>query len=95
MAKIDLFHPHPRPAYVLYDEAGFIEEIGPMLSADEVYCDLCNAQTPLDPAPMVNGYVLCLDCLERVEPNWRRQITPLLEIIWRDQMATFGESASE
>lgn len=90
MAKIDLFYPHPRPAYVIYGENG-VEEIGPTLGADEVYCDLCNAQTPLDPAPMIGDYVLCLDCLERIEPNWRRQITPLLEMVWCDQIAAFGE----
>ncbi|WP_322793328.1 hypothetical protein [Bellilinea sp.] len=84
MAKITLWYPEERPAFVIYTEDGV--EVGPTLGANEVYCDLCNAAVPLDPAPMVEGYVLCLDCLEKVVPDWRKQITPLLELMWRDQM---------
>lgn len=73
MPRIVLWNPPAhRPAYRLM----------------EVYCDLCNKHVPLNPAPMVGSYVLCLDCLEKVEPGWRKQITPLLETIWRDQMAS-------
>jgi|YNPNPStandDraft_1061719.scaffolds.fasta_scaffold90995_1 hypothetical protein len=81
-----LWHPTERPSYVVYDWDGNIEEVGPTLSANEVYCDLCNAEVPLDPAPMVGGNVLCLDCLRQVEPDWEEQATPLLKLIWREQM---------
>jgi len=89
MPRIVLWNPPAhRPAYRLMDWDGNVLEEGPMLTADEVYCDLCNKHVPLNPAPMVGSYVLCLDCLEKIEPGWREQITPLLETIWRDQMAS-------
>lgn len=88
MAKITLWYPEERPSYAIYDWDGNVLEEGPMLTADEVYCDLCNAEVPLNPAPMIGSYVLCLDCLEKIEPSWRKQISPLLEMIWRDQMAS-------
>jgi len=86
MAKITLWYPEERPAYTLYTPDGV--EVGPTLSAEEVYCDMCNAHVPLNPAPMIGSYVLCLDCLEKVEPGWRKQVTPLLAMIWREQMAS-------
>jgi len=85
---IDLFYPTERPAYVLYDWDGSVLEVGPTLSADEVYCDLCNAEVPLNPGPMVGGNVLCLDCLPKIEPGWEKQVTPLLKLIWQTQMAS-------
>jgi hypothetical protein len=88
MKQITLWYPEERPSYRLYDWDGNLLDEGAPLSADEVYCDLCNAPLSLNPAPMVGGYVLCLDCLEKVEPRWREQITPLLETMWRTQMAS-------
>lgn len=77
--------PEVRPAFWFLDEDGSVE-IGPLLTADEVYCDLCNAEVPLRPAPMIGSYVLCLECLNKVEPEWQRQVTPLLMLIWHTQL---------
>ena len=86
MAEITLWYPEERPSYAIYDWDGNLLEEGEPLSATEVYCDLCNAEVPLRPAPMIGSYVLCLDCLNKVEPEWRRQVTPLLMLIWYTQL---------
>ncbi|MFZ6020417.1 MAG: hypothetical protein ACOYXO_12480 [Chloroflexota bacterium] len=81
------FPPKTRPSFVLVDEDGNVE-VGAELTDEEVYCDLCNAEVPLNPAPMVGGNVLCLDCLPKIEPGWEKQVTPLLKLIWQTQMAS-------
>lgn len=91
MPRIVLWNPPARrSAYRLMDWDGNVLEEGPMLTADEVYCDLCNADVVVRPVPVIGGYALCINCLEKVEPGWRKQITPLLEMIWRDQMASMA-----
>lgn len=87
--KITLWYPQERPAYVFFDEAGNVEEEGAPLSADEVYCDICNAEIVVRPVPVVGDYVLCLDCLNKVEPGWRRQIPRAIQIRWNEQILSF------
>jgi len=88
MMAIELwFPPKTRPSFVLVDEDGN-DEVGAELTDAEVYCDLCNADIPLRPVPVVSGYALCLDCLPKIEPKWDSQITPLLKLIWQTQMAS-------
>lgn len=78
--------PETRPSFVIVDEDGEVE-VGPELTDAEVYCDLCNADIPLRPVPVVDGYALCLECLAKVEPEWEKQvITPLLIRIWQTQV---------
>lgn len=91
MKKLTLWYPQQRTSYIIYSPEGV--EIGPTLGANEVYCDLCNATVPLNPAPMVDeSYVLCLDCLDAAVPNWRQQVTPLLILMWEQQMQEWRAS---
>ena len=87
MAEIVLWNPpEVRPVFRILDWDGNLVEEGPVLTEREVYCDLCNAEVPLRPAPMIGSYVLCLECLNKVEPEWQRQVTPLLKLIWYTQL---------
>jgi len=87
--KITLWYPTHRPAYVFFDEAGNVEEEGAPLSADEVYCDLCNAEIVIRPVPVVGTYALCLDCLNKVEPGWRKQVSKAIQRAWYEQILSF------
>ncbi len=78
--------PETRPSYVFVSEDGEVEESGPELTDAEVYCDLCNADIPLRPVPVVSGYALCPDCLPKVEPEWEKQVSPLLKLLWQVQI---------
>lgn len=89
--ELELWYPESRPAYIIYNGDTNTLEEGPSLSADEVYCDLCNADVPLNPAPMVGGNVLCLECLSSFVPDREEQATPLLQRIWQMQMAKASE----
>jgi len=88
MKKITLWNPPPvRPAYIITDEDGNIEEEGAPLS--EVYCDLCNAEIVIRPVPVVGTYALCLDCLAKVEPSWQKQVSKAIQIRWHEQILSF------
>lgn len=86
--KITLWYPQERPAYVFLDEDGQVEE-GPLLSSDEVYCDICNADVIVRPVPMIGSYALCLRCLSEVEPNWQRQVSKTIQRMWHEQILSF------
>lgn len=83
--NVDLYYPpESRYAYILVDENGDME-VGPMLTDQEVYCDLCNVEVPLRPAPLIGSYVLCLECLGQIVPDWSSQVDPAIIDIWRKQ----------
>lgn len=63
-----------------------------MLTADEVYCDLCNADVVVRPVPVISGYAACLNCLSRIEPEWPKQIPFEVMVFWYHQL---DERASE
>lgn len=82
MTKINLYYPpEVRYSYIIVDENG--AEFGPLLTDREVYCDLCNAEVPLRPAPLIGSYVLCLECLAQIDPGWESQVDPAIVEIWR------------
>lgn len=89
--KIELWTPPdaPRPSYILYDDNGEILEVGPLI--EDVVCDVCNATVPLRPVPVVKGYALCLDCLDKVLPNWIREVGKAQAQKWLEQHSEFGE----
>jgi len=91
--KITLWNPPPvRASYIFVDEDGEVE-YGPPLA--EVYCDLCNAEIVIRPVPVVGTYALCLDCLNKVEPGWRRQIPRAIQIRWNEQILSFLDDQGE
>lgn len=94
MKKITLWYPQQRPAYVFVDEDGEVE-VGPTLSPDDVFCDVCNAEIVIRPVPVVGSYALCLDCLNKVEPGWRRQIPRAIQIRWNEQILSFLDDQGE
>jgi len=83
--KITLWMPVSRPSYIMY-EAGNVVEVGMTLTADEVYCDLCNAVVPLRPVPVVRGYALCLECLDQLVPDWHKLVDQVVVEEWRRQL---------
>lgn len=95
MKKITLWNPPPlRPSYVFVDDDGQIEEGAP-LSADEVYCDLCNAEIVIRPVPVVGTYALCLGCLAKVEPSWQKQVSKTIQRAWYEQILSFEDDKGE
>jgi len=87
MAKITLWDPpEERPAFRLLDLDGHILEEGPVLTADEVYCDLCNAEVVVRPVPVVYGHAACLRCLSRLEPKWVEKIPFEVLAVWKFQL---------
>jgi len=72
--KITVWHPEERRSYVIYDWDGNVLEEGPTLSAEEVYCDLCNEEVILRPVPVVEGYALCDNCMPKLVPDWYDQV---------------------
>ncbi len=78
--------PEERPSYAIYDWDGNLLEEGPMLTADEVFCDLCNNFVPLNPVPVIEGYALCLDCLQEIDPKWSEQIPLEVLLVWKWQL---------
>ena len=92
MAGIVLWNPPERRiSFVIHWDDGDVT-IGPPLSADEVYCDLCNADVVVRPVPVIDGHALCLRCLHRVEPEWPKQVPFEVLILWKHQL---DEWASE
>ena len=85
MTKITLWMPTPRPPFAVYDEDGSLREMGPTLSESDVFCDCCNADITIRPAPVLAGYALCLECLTKVAPDWRSRISPKIQESWRQQ----------
>lgn len=61
---IEWWQPNARPSYLLYTEENGIEE-GPMLGADDVICDTCNADVLYTPVAVSSGYALCPECFEK------------------------------
>lgn len=78
--------PAERPAYAIYDWDGNLVEEGTLLTEQEVYCDLCNADVIIRPVPVIGSYALCPECLDKVEPNWKEQIHPLVRWVWAKQI---------
>jgi hypothetical protein len=84
MPRIVLWNPPAhRPAYRLMDWDGNVLEEGPMLTADEVYCDLCNADVLVRPVPVIDGHVVCLRCLQEIDPKWPEQIPLEVLLVWK------------
>ncbi|MEJ5200642.1 MAG: hypothetical protein WHV66_00300 [Anaerolineales bacterium] len=85
MTKIDLYYPPAvRYSYIVFDDFDDGDvEVGPMLTDQEVYCDLCNVEVPLRPAPLIGSYVLCLECLGQIVPDWYSQVDPAIIDIWQ------------
>lgn len=65
MNDIQWWTPRERPAYILWTEDGGVEN-GPLLGADEVICDVCNADVCVTPVPVVGGNALCPDCFREM-----------------------------
>ncbi len=83
---IILWMPSDRQAYVITDWDGNVLDEGEMLTADDVICDLCNANIPLRPVPVVwTNYAVCLECLDRVIPNWRQVVGEAVAQGWQKQ----------
>jgi hypothetical protein len=93
-ANIVLWNPPPsRTSFVITawdDEDGDSEKvIGPELTDEEVFCDLCGATVPLRPVPLAWGtHALCPECLIEVE-EWWRNISPTVLLAWHYQILDF------
>ena len=85
ITTIELWYPEARPSYIAYTANGELSEIGPTLGADEAYCDLCNADIPIRPVPMIGSYALCLECLAKVVPSWKEMVPAHIQYDWQDQ----------
>ncbi len=84
-----LWMPTERPAFIITDWDGNVLEVGGTLSADEVICDLCNALITIRPVPVVwENYAVCLECLDRVMPQWRDVVGEAVVEGWHEQMAS-------
>lgn len=95
MKKITLWYPpRVRPSFVFVYDDGQIEEGAP-LSADEVYCDICNADVIVRPVPVVGSYALCLDCLAKIEPSWQKQVSKAIQRMWHEQILSFLDDQGE
>ncbi len=58
--------PPVRSAGAVYDKAGnLVKDLG-VLTADEVYCDVCNAPILVRPVPSTGDYALCPPCFGRL-----------------------------
>jgi len=93
MAEITLWNPpEERPSYKIYDWDGNLLEVGDTLSADEVICDLCNADVVVRPVPVVwENYAVCLECLDRIMPQWRAVVGEAVVERWHEQMRMASE----
>lgn len=87
MGRLQLWHPpEKRTSYVLYDENGLAVDVGPTLSAEEVFCDFCNADIILRPVPTLDEWTLCEKCMERLCPDWRSEIPLVVQLTWAVQL---------
>lgn len=62
--EIEWWIPTERPMFIMWTEDGVSQ--GDMLSADEVFCDQCNADVTFSPVPVISGNVLCPDCFQQM-----------------------------
>jgi len=96
MSKIRLWNPPPvRASYIFVDEDGQVEEEGAPLSAEEVCCDICNADVVVRPVPVVGTYALCLKCLSTVIPEWPLEVNDETKREWEKQLLSLLTSFDE
>jgi hypothetical protein len=49
-------------------------------------CDICNVDIAIRPVPLIYGnYAVCLDCLAREYPDWRKRVPADVIAEWERQ----------
>jgi len=94
--QVTAWWPTSRPAYAIIGGDGDIEEIGPTLSPDEVFCDYCNAVVCIRPVPVVHGYALCRACFGKLSKkhsldDFPGRVQPYIPaaLVWQDSCLAY------